>query len=116
MFFSDKAYRVVAVGIGSDVDNSSLSSIASLPSDENVFTVADFSGLSDVVDEVGYDICQVKISFPKKHSSVIFLGGLLERGPVHVPKWRLHGAADLLRPIQRQAVLRQRPSVKLERF
>lgn len=58
-YVHNKAYRVVAVGIGENVENSSLSSIASLPSDENVFTVRDFTELSNVVDEVGYDICQV---------------------------------------------------------
>jgi len=42
------------------------------------------------------------------------VGRLLERGSMHVPKWRLHGAADLLRAIQRQAVLRQCPGVNRE--
>ena len=36
-----------------------LSSIVSKPTDENLFHVDTYEKLEDIVDEVGYDICQV---------------------------------------------------------
>lgn len=55
----DKAYRVVGVGIGENVNKNYLSSIVSKPTDENLFHVDTYEKLEDIVDEVGYDICQV---------------------------------------------------------
>lgn len=55
----NKAYRVVGVGIGENVNKNYLSSIVSKPTDENLFHVDTYEKLEDIVDEVGYDICQV---------------------------------------------------------
>ena len=57
--FSDKAYRVVAVGIGDDVDETALNNLASIPTPENTHKINSFDQLPSIAQEVAYDICQV---------------------------------------------------------
>lgn len=45
-----------------------LSSIVSKPTDENLFHVDTYEKLEDIVDEVGYDICQVTKKIQKYES------------------------------------------------
>ena len=40
-----------------------MDSIVSQPASENMFNIATYSKLEDIVDEVGYDICQVREEF-----------------------------------------------------
>jgi len=55
----NKAYRVVGVGIGEEADDRFMASIVSQPAEENAFSVSSYEKLNDIVDEIGYDICQV---------------------------------------------------------
>lgn len=55
----DKTFRVVAVGIGDDVDADALNLMASLPSSENTHKITSFDNLPDIAQEVAYDVCQV---------------------------------------------------------
>lgn len=55
----NKAYRVVGVGIGENANSAYMNSIVSQPTDENVFNINSYEKLEDIVDEIGYDICQV---------------------------------------------------------
>jgi len=55
----DKTFRVVAVGIGDDVDGDALDLIASLPSSDNTHKITSFDNLPDIAQEVAYDVCQV---------------------------------------------------------
>ena len=36
-----------------------MASIVSQPAEENAFSVSSYEKLNDIVDEIGYDICQV---------------------------------------------------------
>ena len=58
-FYLDKTFRVVAVGIGDDVDADALNLMASLPSSENTHQITSFDNLPDIAQEVAYDVCQV---------------------------------------------------------
>ena len=58
-FYLDKTFRVVAVGIGDDVDADALNLMASLPSSENTHKITSFDNLPDIAQEVAYDVCQV---------------------------------------------------------
>lgn len=55
----DKTFRVVAVGIGDDVDESALNLMASLPSEDNTHKISSWDNLPDIAQEVAYDVCQV---------------------------------------------------------
>merc|ERR1712176_124481 len=55
----DKAFRVVAVGIGDDVDADALNLVASLPSDQNTHKILSYDQLPEIAQEVAYDVCQV---------------------------------------------------------
>ena len=51
---------MVGVGIGENANSAYMNSIVSQPTDENVFNINSYEKLEDIVDEIGYDICQVK--------------------------------------------------------
>jgi hypothetical protein len=55
----NKAYRVVAVGVGDGVDNNALNKIASVPVEENTHKILSYDQLIDIAQEVAYDVCQV---------------------------------------------------------
>ena len=55
----DKAYRVVGVSIGSDVDEDAMKKLVSIPTDQNIHTIDSYDQLPDIAQEVAYDVCQV---------------------------------------------------------
>lgn len=55
----NKAYRVVAVGVGDNVDDSALNNLASIPTSENIHKISGYDQLPSIAQEVAYDICQV---------------------------------------------------------
>ena len=59
----DKTFRVVAVGIGDNVDESALNLMASLPSDDNTHKISSWDNLPDIAQEVAYDVCQVQLTY-----------------------------------------------------
>ena len=61
MTFLDKAYRVVAVGVGDGVDSDALNKLASVPVEENTHKINSYDQLIDIAQEVAYDVCQVKL-------------------------------------------------------
>ena len=52
---------MVGIGIGDGANASFMDSIVSQPANENTFVINSYAKLDDIVDEVGYDICQVHL-------------------------------------------------------
>ena len=67
----DKTFRVVAVGIGDNVDESALNLMASLPSDDNTHKISSWDNLPDIAQEVAYDVCQVQLTFKHGLTAVL---------------------------------------------
>ena len=55
---------MVGIGIGDGANASFMDSIVSQPANENTFVINSYAKLDDIVDEVGYDICQVRPRCP----------------------------------------------------
>jgi len=54
--------KVVALGVGSGIDQSELRDIASSPQDRNVILVQDFSSLTSVEEQLRNQSCRGKLN------------------------------------------------------